>query len=110
MALVATENGTCEHTGSTCVGPVAGTLVGGQSFVTIEGSLVMVEAGTMEVPVHGNPPCFPVPILASHSYNPDTLQQNYFYIEGSLVVLQGDTYNGDATEVDDAGQSFVSVN
>ena len=70
----------------------------------------MVDDGTMEVPSHNNPPCVPANIQ-SHSYTPDTLQNSYFYIEGRLVILVGDSYSGDATAVDGAGtNTFLTVN
>ena len=69
----------------------------------------MDDTGTMEVPLHNNPPCVPANIQ-SHSYTPDTLANSYFYIEGKLVVLVGDSFSGDATAVDGAGtNSFVTV-
>lgn len=109
MVLVAIEDGTSNHTGSVCIGAEAGTLlVGSNNFFTIEGKLIMVDDGTMEIPIHLNPPCAPG-TPDSHSYSPDVLQNNYFFIEGNPVILVGDNYSPDATEVDSAGQSFVSV-
>ena len=106
MALIAVEDGTSEHTGSTVVGPVAGTLtVGSNSFFTIEGKLAMVEDGTMEIPSHQYQ-LLP-PLFHSHSYNPDTLANNYFYIEGKRVILVGDSFSGDATEVKTAGSNSI---
>lgn len=110
MALMACEDGTCTHTGTVCAGPVPGTLTAGSNpLFRIEGVKVMVDDGTMDVPTHNNPPCVP-PNLQSHSYEPDTLANSYFYIEGKLAVLLGDSFSGDATAVDDAGTNgFVTV-
>ena len=110
MALVADENATTTHTGTTVVGPVGGTVdVGSNNFVSIESELVMVDDGTLEVPSHqyaSSPDLF-----HSHSFVPDAVQQSYFLIEGRPVILKGDSYNADPTEIDSAGSNtFVTVN
>lgn len=109
MALMACSDGAANHTGSVCAGAVAGTLTAGSNtFFTIEGVKVMVEDGTMEIPTHNNPPCDP-PNLQSHSYSPSP-SQNYFYIEGKRIIVVGDSYSADATDVDGAGtNTFVEI-
>jgi len=110
MTLVVIQDGTCNHTGSVCTGPVAGTLATPtQSFVTIGSILVMVEGDTMEVPTHLNPPCTPG-TPAGHSYPVNTFAQSYVTVEGNKIVLLGDSYSGDATDVDNQGSNnFVEV-
>jgi len=110
MVLVATDQGTSTHSGSVCAGVVAGTLdAGSNTFVSIESELVMVDDGTMEIPSHLNPPCTPGTPLA-HSYSPDTLAQGSVTVDGEAMVLIGDSFSGDATEVDGAGiNTFVQV-
>jgi len=102
--LVIVADGTSEHTGSTIDGPISGTLtVGSNSFFSIGGQLVMVDDGTMEILSHrfaSSPDQF-----HDHSFIPDSLQQNYFLIEGRPVILEGDIYGSDATEVNSAGSN-----
>lgn len=111
VTLIVVSDGTCNHTGSVCGGAVAGTLtVGSNSFVTIEGNLIMDEDGTLEVPTHNNPPCVP-PNNQSHSLSIDSFGQSFVTIEGKKMVLVGDANTGgDATDVNGAGSnSFVSI-
>ena len=74
------NDGTSEHTGSTVVGTVAGTIsVGSNNFVTIEGQKMMIEDGKMEIPTHLYN-LIP-PLSHSHSFSPDIMANNYFFIE-----------------------------
>lgn len=108
---VVISDGQTSHTGSTVVGAVAGSISNtGNTLFRIEGKLIMVEGDTMEIPTHkydfGPPPLF-----HSHSFAPNTLQNNHFYIENKLVVLVGDKYSSDPTEIVGAGSNtFVEVN
>jgi hypothetical protein len=105
MSLIVVEDGTCNHTGSICGGSVSGTLsVGSNDFFKINGKLVMVEDGELLVPEHNNPPCIP-PNLNAHAFIANNLFNNYFYINNKLIILVGDEYSTDATEVDNAGSN-----
>ena len=108
MRKIACVNGASNHTGSVCAGSVTGTLIaGGNDFVKISGSLIMVEDGTMEIPTHLNSSCI---TSHSHSFSPDTFGQNFVKIGGKKVVLVGDSYSGDATNVSSAGSNdFVNI-
>lgn len=108
MVKIAVENGTSIHTGSTVVGPVAGTLtVGSNTFVKIEGKKMMVNDGTMVIPSHQYnllPPLF-----HSHAYIP-TATKTYVTIEGRPVIVVGDAYVADSTQVNAASSnSFVEA-
>jgi len=108
--LAVTNDGTSNHTGSTVVGPVAGTLTeGSNGFFTIEGVPVMVEDGIMVIPTHqyvtGPPPEY-----HNHNYPCDIFAQNFVTIEGNKINLLGDSYSGDATAINNAGSnSFVEI-
>ena len=104
---IATEDGTSIHTGSTIVGPVAGTLsVGSNSVVTINGKKIMVEDGTMDIPSHK----YAEPDLYhSHNYSPDTFFHSVITIDSRKIVVTDDSYSGDATNVDSSGQSPDTV-
>ena len=108
MVLVVVSDGTSIHSGTVCAGPVAGTvLVGSNNFVTIGGKLIMVTDGTMEIPVHNNPPCIP-PNLLSHSFSPSA-SQSYVTIVGTLMSLLGDA-GAESTSIDGVGSNdFVTV-
>ena len=110
MVRIVVSDGTSTHTGTVCSGAVAGTVtVGSNSFVFIEGNLVMVDDGTLEVPSHLNPPCSPG-TPASHSFTPDTLAQSFVFVEAKKVALLGDSFSGDATSINSQGtNSFVDV-
>jgi len=109
MTLIAVNDGTSNHTGSTVVGPVAGTLTAGSnSFVMIEGVPVMVEDGIMEIPSHQFV-VFP-PQFHSHDFACDTLAQSFVMIEGNKINLLVDSYSGDATDIDNVGtNNFVEI-
>jgi len=104
------QDGEAEHTGSTVVGSVTGTIdVGSNSFFSIGGKLIAVSDGIMVIPSHQYV-VFP-PLFHSHNFTPDTLQNNYFLIENNPVLLVSDSYSADATEITDAGSNtFVEVN
>jgi len=110
MNEMVVSNGVSTHTGSTVVGAVAGTIsVGANTFFTIEGNLVMVSNGTMNIPSHKyqNVPA----LFHSHSFSPNVLQNNYFLIEGVPIVLIGDNYAPDATNISNQGSNnFVRIN
>jgi len=108
MTLVVVSNGTSIHSGTVCAGPVGGTLtVGSNTFVTIGGVLIMVTNGTMEIPVHNNPPCIP-PNLLSHSFSPSA-SQSFVTIAGTLMSLLGDS-GAESTSIDGVGSNdFVTV-
>ena len=110
MPNMVIEDGTCNHSGTVCSGSVAGTVsVGSNSFVTIEGKLVMVDDGNLIVPTHLNPPCSPG-TPGSHSFTPDTTAQSFVTVEGNAVILDGDSYQADPTVIDSPGSnSFVEV-
>jgi len=110
MTLISDEDATTIHTGTVCSGSVAGTIqVGSNSFVTIEGKLVMVDDGDVLVPSHLNPPCTPG-TPSSHSFTPDTIAQSFVTVEGNAVILDGDSYLADPTVIDSPGSnSFVEV-
>jgi len=110
MVKMVLENGEAEHTGSTVVGAVSGTIdVGSNSFFSIGGTRVAVSDGIMVIPSHQYV-VFP-PLFHSHNFTPDTLQNNYFLIEGKPILLLGDKYSPDATEIVDVGSNnFVEVN
>jgi hypothetical protein len=107
---IVVDDGTSKHTGSTVVGPVAGTLtVGSDTFVTVIGHKVMVEDGTMVIPTHEYS-TGPPPLYHSHNYAPNTFQQSFVKVNGKKVVLVGDNYSSDATDVETAGSNnFVTV-
>lgn len=107
LGIVVCADGTSLHTGSTVVGPVAGTLTpGSNSFVTINGTLIMVENGQMVIPTHMYnliPPLF-----HSHSF-PPVASQGYVTIAGTKMVLLGDA-GADGTSIDGAGSNgFVTI-
>ncbi len=106
---IAIEDTESEHTGSTVVGPVAGTIiVNSNNFVKIEGQNIMVEDGTMEIPLHQYQTL--PPLFHSHSFSPDTLANNYFFIEANPIVLVVDSYSSDETTIKNAGSNtFVEV-
>lgn len=109
VTLIAVEDGTSRHTGSTVVGPVAGTLaVGSNSFCKINGKLIMVDNGTMNIPTHkyqSSPDLY-----HSHSYPCNTFGQSFVKVEGRKVILLNDSYSGDATSVNGVGSnSFCGV-
>lgn len=110
MTLIVDEDATTIHTGTVCTGSVAGTIsVGSNAFVTINGRLVMVDDGTLDIPSHLNPPCTPG-TPASHNFTPDTTAQSFVTVEGHAVITEGDSYSSDPTAIDDAGSnSFVSI-
>lgn len=104
MTLAVVEDGESKHSGSTVVGDVLGTVnVGSNSFFRIGGQRVVVSDGTMEIPVHQYI-IFP-PAYHSHSFTPDTIGNNYFYIDNKPIILVGDSYSGDATEISNAGSN-----
>jgi len=108
MTLVVLADGTSIHSGTVCAGPVAGTVtVGSNSFATVGGTLIMVTDGTMEIPVHNNPPCIP-PNLLSHSFSPSA-SQTYVTIAGTLMSLLGDS-GAESTSIDGVGSNdFVTI-
>lgn len=107
---ITVEDGTSKHTGSTVVGPVAGTVtVGSDTFVTVNGKKVMVEDGIMVIPTHEYS-TGPPPLYHSHNYACNTFQQLYVKVNGKKVVLVGDTYSSDATDIETQGSNtFVTV-
>ena len=110
MVKIVISDGQCLHSGTVCTGNVSGTItVGTNIFVTIENKLIMIENGTLEVPTHLNPPCTPG-IPQSHSFTPNTFNQSFVTIEGKKICTLGDSYSGDATEIDNQGSnSFVDI-
>lgn len=111
MTLIADEDATTIHTGTVCAGSVAGTVsVGSNSFVTINGRLVMVDDGTLDIPSHLNPPCTPG-TPGTHNFTPNVTAQTFVTVNGNPIILDGDSYSTDATAIDSAGSnSFVEVN
>lgn len=109
MTKIAVEDGTSVHTGTTVVGPVPGTLsVGTNSFCFIEGTLIVVEDGKLDIPTHLYQSI--PPLSHSHSFSPDTFLQSFVTVEGLKAVLVGDSYSSDPTEVDGTGSNtFVEV-
>ncbi len=107
---VVVEDAISEHTGSTVVGAVSGSIsVGSNNFFSIGWKLVMVEDGTIDIPDHQYQ--LDPPLYHSHNYQPDTLKNNYFFIEGKKIVLVGDKYSQDESEIKTAGSNdFVEVN
>lgn len=114
MPLIADALAIPEHTGTTAVGPVEGTVeVVNQDFVRINGELVMVEGDTMEIPPHifFFPPPPDPPLIHSHSFPVDTFQQDFVTIDGKKVVQVGDFYSPDPTTVIlPGGNIFVTIN
>ena len=110
MVLITTADGSCLHTGTDCGLPVAGTLTSiGQSFVTIENQLIIINGDQLDVPIHNNPPCVP-PNNIPHTYNIDTVAQSWVTINNIPICLVGDSFAGDLTEIDDAGtNTFVTI-
>lgn len=110
MTKIVVDDATCIHTGTVCSGSVAGTVsVGSNAFVEIEGRLVMVDDGTLDIPSHLNPPCSPG-TPGSHTFTPNTLAQSFVTVEGNIVVLDGDSYTPDPTAIDSPGSNgFVEV-
>jgi hypothetical protein len=106
MSYAATEDAVSTHTGSTVVGPVAGTVTkGSNNILKVESKYVMVEDGTLEIPVHQYQL---VPALFhSHSFTPDNFNQSIWLIEGKKVCVDGDSYTGDATSITNAAQSII---
>ena len=104
MTKVTVQDGESKHTGSTVVGDVLGTIdVGSNSFFSIGGQRIAVSDGVMVIPSHQFI-IFP-PAFHSHNYTPDTITNNYFYIEGKQIITVGDTYSSDATEISNAGSN-----
>lgn len=109
MALIVDEDGTSIHTGTTIVGPVAGTVNAvTNSFVSINGKSIFVDGDTMEIPSHkfaSSPDQF-----HAHSFIPTVFAQSLITIEGKKVALVGDNYPADATAIDTpGGNTFVTV-
>ncbi len=100
---IATEDGTCEHSGS---GSQAGTLSVAQNFVKIENKKIMSNPDTMEVPSHVYDPA---PLSHSHSYIPDSVTHTFVKIEGSAINCKDDFYSDDFTIIDSSGQDFVLI-
>ena len=108
MVKIAVADSTSEHTGTVCAGPVAGTVTPGtNAFAKIKGQLIMVDDGTLEVPSHLNPPCTPG-TPASHSFTPNTFQQTFAKVNGRKMVLVGDSFSGDATNMNGAGSNNIA--
>jgi hypothetical protein len=109
MVRIVVSDATVSHTGTTVVGAVAGTVtVGSNSFVKIEGNLIMDESGTLVVPSHEYN--LVPPLFHSHSFTPNTFAQSFVTIENKKIVLLGDSYSGDLTTIDSVGSnSFVDI-
>ena len=109
MGLIALSDGTSRHTGTTVVGPVAGTLTAGSnSFVKVNGVLMMVEDGKMNIPSHQYiilPPAF-----HSHSFSPDTITDTFVTVAVKKICQVSDSYSSDATNINgDGSNSFVTI-
>ena len=109
MTKVVCIDGTSNHTGTTVVGNVSGTLTAGSnSFVSIGSVAVMVEDGNMDIPTHQY--VLIPPLFHSHTFTPDTLGQGFVTIEGKKMCLLGDSYSGNATDIDSMGSNtFVDI-
>lgn len=107
---IAIQDSDSLHSGTTCSGDILGTItVGSNSFFKINGKFIMVDNGTLEVPTHANPPCIS-PVIESHSYTPNVIQQSVFKINGKRICLVGDNYSSDATEISSSGSNnFVNI-
>jgi len=110
MTLIACSDGTCSHVDTVCGGPVAGTLTAGSNvFVQINGVTVVVDDGTLVVPSHNNPPCVPSNIQ-SHNFTLNSFAQSFVTVNGLKIAVDGDSYTGDITFIDNVGSnSFVQV-
>lgn len=110
MVKIVVEDGTCIHNGTTVVGPVAGTLTtGSNTFAKINGKLIMVEDGTLEVPLHKyqNSPA----LFHSHSFSVNSFQQSFAKINGKRIILLGDNYSNDITTINNQGSNtFCDIN
>ena len=108
MGLVTVEDGTSRHTGSVCSPVVGSLLVTHNAFVKIDGVKIMVETDTMEIPSHLDPSC--ITTHGPHSYPIDTFAQDYVTVEGKRIVLLGDSYSPDPTNIINQGSNtFVTI-
>lgn len=106
MTLAVVEDGQSKHSGTTVVGDVLGTVnVGSNSFFSVGGKRIAVSDGSMAIPSHQYI-IFP-PAFHSHLFTPNTIGNNYFYIDGKPILLVGDTYTPDPTEISNAGSNTI---
>jgi len=102
MVLICDITGTGVHTGSICSGSASTSISNGNNtFVTIEGSLVVTDSNILTVSPHTPPDCMSPP--SGHSYPITDLQQSFVTIEGEKIVLIGDSYSSDSTVITNAG-------
>jgi hypothetical protein len=107
--LIAVNGAGAEHTGSTIVGPVSGSVIAGanDSFITISGVVVCTEEATMEIPSHMFAPF----LYHSHSYNTNTFPHDFVTVEGRKIATVGSSYADDQTDIISAGTNdFVTIN
>jgi len=101
---------TCEirHTGSICSGyKVATHDTGINTFVFIEGNLIMVEGSAIDVASHSPITCSG---LESHSFSMNDLAQDFIFVEDKKIGLVGDGYSPDATgSINAGGNTFVEI-
>jgi len=105
MAIITCKDGTVDHFGTTYPSGthVSGTLIqGSNAFCKINGVEIVVEDGTLVVPLHNYTPTN----THSHVFTPNTFFNSYFFIEGKKIVCIGDSYSSDITTVNSGGSNI----
>ena len=109
MVKIMVEDGTSSHTGSTCDGPITGSVLASQSFTKIEGVNIIVEGDVITTPSHNNPPCG-TPVIEGHSQPVDSLAQSFVLVEGDKIAMINDGTSTNTTTFDNTGSNtFVDV-